>query len=225
MKHFLRVSLAALALGLAMTAAQVNLGWEIGAFLRGYWIGTGTILLAAVMLNLRYRRGYREKLRGAAALLEEGKTDEYITTVEDLLKTAQGDQLKNQLRLDLTAGYYAKKDFPAAIRLLEELEDAALAAPLRMVQRLNLCLCCFYTGRDRQAMAVYEASDQLFAPYRGKNPYGKSLAVADMLADIQTGDHDDARELLETARKTWTDPGIGLDFDYIEKLLKEKTNG
>lgn len=225
MKHFLRVIVSALALGLALTAAQVNLGWEIGAFLRGYWIGAGTILLAAVFLNLRYRMGYREKLRRAADLLEQGKTDEYITTVEGLLKTAQGEQLKNQLRLDLTAGYYAKKDFPNAIRLLEELEDVQLAAPLRMIQRLNLCLCYFYTNRDRQAMAVYEASDELFAPYRGEKTYGKSLAVADMLADLQKGEYDDAKELLDTARKTWTDPGITADFDYIEKLLKEKTNG
>ena len=222
MKRFLTVSLSFLALGLALTAAQRNLGWEIGSFLRGYWIGLGTILLATVFLNLRYRRGYRRRLRRAAALLEEGKTDEYITTVEGLLETARGEPLKNQLRLNLTAGYCAKKDFSAAIRLLEELEDAHLQGLPRMVQRLNLCLCYFYTNRDRQAMAVYQASDQLFAPYRGQNPYGKSLAVADMLADIQKGEYDDARELLDTARKIWTDPGITADFDYIEKLLEGK---
>lgn len=223
MKHFLRVSLAVLALGLAMTAAQASLGWELGGFLRGYWIAAVNIAAATAVLNLCYRLGYRGRMVQAAALLKEGKADEYITTVEGLLRTARGEPLKNQLRLDLTAGYYAKKDFLSAIRLLEELEGVRLPAPLRMVQRLNLCLCYFYTNRDRQAMAVYEASDALFAPYRGGKAYGRSLAVADMLADIQKGNYDDAKELLDTARKTWDGPGIAADLDYIETLLEGKT--
>lgn len=222
MKRFFGVGGIFITLGLTLTALQAILGWELGGFLRGYWIGAATILLAAAAMNLRYRRDCRGKLRRAAALLEERKADEYITTVEGLLETAKGEQLKNQLQLNLTAGYYAKKDFPAAIRLLEELEDARLPSPLRMVQRLNLCLCYFYTNRDKQAMAVYEASDELFAPYRGGKTYGKNIAVADMLADIQKGRFDDARELLSTARKTWDEPGIGLDFDYIEKFLGGK---
>lgn len=224
MKRFFRVGAIAVTLGLVMTGLMFALGWELGAFLRGYWIGAGTIVLAAVILNLRYRRGYRKRLRQAAALLDEGKTDEYITTVESLLKTAEGEQLKNQLRLNLTAGYCAKKDFSNAICLLEELEDAHLQGLPRMIQRLNLCLCYFYTGKDRQAMAVYEASDQLFAPYRGGAAYGKNLAVADMLADIQKGAFDNAKELLDIARKTWNGPGFAADLDYIETILRDKTN-
>lgn len=222
MSRFFRVSVVAITLGLVMTALQAALGREMTAFLRGYWIGAATILLAAVGMNLRYRRGYRQRLRRAAALLDEGKADEYITTVEGLLTTARDGPLKNELRLSLAAGYSDKRDFPAAIRLLEELEDARLPSPLRMLQRLNLCLCCFYTNRDKQAMAVYEASDALFAPYRGGSIYGKNIAVADMLADIQKGNYDDARELLDTARKTWDGPGITADFDYIETLLEER---
>lgn len=220
MKHFLRVSVIAVTLGLVMTAMKTVLGWELGAFLRGYWIAVVNLAAAAVVLNLCYRLGYRGRLYQAAALLEAGKADEYITTVEGLLEAAKGEPLKNQLKLDLTAGYYAKKDFPAAIRLLEELEDARLPSPLRMVQRLNLCLCYFYTNRDKQAMAVYEASDELFAPYRGGAAYGKNLLVADMLADIQKGEYAAAKELLDTARQAWDGTGITADFDYIETLLE-----
>ena len=223
MKHFVRVMVIAFTLGLVMTALQYILGWELGGFLRGYWIGAVNIAAASAVLNLCYRLGYRGRMRKAAALLEDGKADEYITMVEGLLTAAKGEPLKDRLRLDLTAGYYAKKDFPSAIRILEELEDARLPAPLRMVQRLNLCLSYFYTNQDRRAMAVYEASDALFAPYRGGAAYGKSLAVADMLADIQKGDHNDARQLLETARKSWDGPGITADLDYIEKLLEGKS--
>lgn len=222
MKRFLQISVFAVTLGLVMTALQFLLDWELGAFLRGYWIGTGTILLAAMILNLRYRGRYRQSLREAAALLEAGKTDEYITTVKGLLADAQGEPLKNQLRLNLTAGYCAKKDFSSAIRILEELEDAQLPAMLRMFQRLNLCLCYFYTNQDERAVAVYDASDEIFAPYRGGVAYGKNLAVADMLADIHKGSFDAAKELLDAARKTWTDPGIAADFDYIETLLEGK---
>lgn len=222
MKRFIWVSVLAVTLGLVMTALQAVLGWELGKFLRGYWIGAATILLAAAVMNLRYRRRCRRQLRRAAALLEEGKADEYITTVEGLLKSVPGGPLKNELRLNLAAGYYYKKDFLAAIRMLEQLEDVRLPAPLRLLQRLNLCLCYFYTNQDKRAMAVYQASDELFAPYRGGKTYGKNIAVADMLADIQKGEYDNARELLATARETWDEPGIRLDFDYIETLLEGK---
>lgn len=223
MKRFVKVIAFGVALGLGLVALQHALKMETGAFLQGYWLGAATLLVVVALCNLCYNLRYQKRVRQAAALLEEGKADEYITTVEGLLRTAKGEQLKNLLRLNLTAGYCDKKEFQKAIDLLEELEDARLQGPVRMIQRLNLCICYFYTNRDDQAMKVYDASDDLFAPYRGGAAYGKNLAVLDMLADIQKGQYDDARELLETARKNWNNPRIAADYDYIEKLLEEKT--
>lgn len=223
MKRFLKVIAFGVVLGLVLVVVQHLLHIETGAFLRGYFIGAGTILAAAAVCNVLYNLSFRKKIQQAALLLEAGKPDEYITTVEKLVKTAMGKQLKNLLRLNLTAGYCDKKEYDKAIALLEELEDARLQGAVRMIQRLNLCLCYFYTGRDDRAMAVYDASDALFAPYRGGAAYGKNLAVADMLADIQKGRYDDARQLLETARKNWNNPRIAADYDYIEKLLEGKT--
>lgn len=223
MKHFLKVIAFGAALGLVLVVVQQLLRIETGTFLRGYFIGAATILAAAAVCNILYNLRFRKKIQQAALLLEEGKPDEYITAVEQLVRTARGRQLKNLLRLNLTAGYCDKKEYSKAIALLEELEDARLQGAVRMIQRLNLCLCYFYTGRDDRAMAVYDASDALFAPYRGGAAYGKNLAVVDMLADIQKGRYDDVRQLLETARKNWNNPRIAADYDYIEKLLEEKT--
>lgn len=225
MKRFVRVIAFGVALGLAMVALQHALKMETGTFLQGYWLGAATLLVVAALCNICYNLRYRKKVQQAVVLLEEGKADEYITRLEGLIRTAKGEPLRNLLRLNLTAGYCNKKEYQKAIDLLETLEDARLRGAVRMIQRLNLCMCYFYTGRDDQAMKVYEASDDLFAPYRGGAAYGKNLAVLDILADIQKGRYDDARELLETARRNWNNPRIAADYDYIEKLLEEKAAG
>ena len=222
MRRFLRVAALGVVLGLLLVLLQHTLGMETGPFLRGYGIAAVTVLGVALLCNILYNDRYRKKVQAAAALLEAGKAAEYIHTIEGLLQTPRGRQLKNLLRLNLTAGYCDLKDYHKAIQILEELEQEPLRGVVRMIQRLNLCVCCFYAGQDARALAVYDASDGIFAPYRGGAAYGKNLAVVDMLADIRRGRYDRARELLATARENWNDGRIAADFDYIEKLLEEQ---
>jgi len=222
MKRFFRIVAIGTALGLVLVAVQHALRMETDDFLRGYWTGAAAVLGLAVVCNICYNLRYRKKLIKALPLLEQGKPDEYITAVEGLLRSAMGRQLKNLLRLNLTAGYCDTKEFQKAIDLLEQLETERLPKAARMVQRLNLCLCYFSTGQGDRAMQVYDTSERLFAPYRGGSSYGKNLAVLDMLADLQKGDYDGARQLLETARKTWDDPRLAGYYDFIEKQLTEK---
>jgi len=222
MKRFFRIVAIGTVLGLVLVAVQHALRIETDDFLRGYWICAAAVLGLAAVCNICYNLRYRKKLIKALSLLEQGKPDEYITAVENLLRSAKGRQLKNLLRLNLSAGYCDKKEFQKAIELLEQLETERLPRTARMVQRLNLCICYFSAGQGGRALELCDASDRLFAPYRGGAAYGKNLAVLDMLADLQRGDYDKVRRLLETARKAWDDPRLAEYYDFIEKQLTEK---
>ena len=93
---------------------------------------------------------------------------------------------------------------------------------VRMVQRLNLCCCYFYTGQWQKGMELYERRQGEFAPYRGGEAYGGNVAVLDIFAAIGAGDRARAGDLLGKARQVWPKPRLEEDYRYLSELLEEK---
>lgn len=222
MKHFLKVIVAGVCLGVVLVVIQIVFQFDRDALLRGYWSFAAVLIVAAALFNILYNLRYQKKMQAAAALLEEGRPAEYIAAVESLLQTARGRYVRNTLTLNLTAGYCDLKQFDKAIDILEGLSGERLRGIVKTVQRLNLCACYFYTGQQSKAMELYRASQKEFAPYRKTAVYGGSVAVLDMFAAIGEGRSKDAEALLKTARETWDRPRLRDDYQYIEALLAEQ---
>lgn len=83
------------------------------------------VSLGAFLINQLYNLSYLNKIKRASPLLDEGRTEEYIIVMTNLLKTAKGETLRNGLQTNLSAGYIEAAQYGAAINILEELTKKA----------------------------------------------------------------------------------------------------
>ncbi|MCI8441312.1 MAG: hypothetical protein HFG27_02090 [Provencibacterium sp.] len=222
MKHFAKVVVAGICLGLLLAAIRAFFQIDEAAFMRFYLIAGVAIVAGAALISLLYTGSYQKKMRQALVLLEEGRAQEYTEAVEKLLACARGRALQNLLRLNLSAGYCEQKQFDRALEILEGLSGERLFGIMKTVHCLNLCLCCFYTGQGEKALALYEAGKKDFARFRENSSLGGNLAVLEMLAAVEKGRYDEAEGLLEGAQKRWNNPRLQEDYRYMEALLKKQ---
>ena len=201
----MRVLAVGIGLGLLLVFLQQGLQVDSKAFLRWYWAAGAAVLAALALAGQLYYRKYRREMLEAAKLLEG----------------ARGRQLQNQLRINLTAGYCRQGEYGRAAEILEGLEGERLRGVMKMVQRLNLCCCYFYTGQWGRGMELYGRSQGEFAPYRGGEAYGGNVAVLDIFAAIGTGERGRAGELLREARRAWQKPGLEEHYRYLAGLLEQ----
>lgn len=223
-KRSIKIIIGGVGVGLLLGIVRSVFGINEALFMQYYWITGGAIIVGVVLVSILYFNSYRKKMQKAVALLEEGKTTEYIDTMEILLQKARGRHLKNVIRINLSAGYCDLKQFDKAIQILEGLSEEKLTGELKMIQRLNLCLCYFRTCQASRAVELYEASQKDFRSFRKLSFYGGNFAVLDMLIAIEKGQLEYAEKILETAKKTWNTPRLQNDYLYIEELLSSKKN-
>ncbi len=221
LKRILRILVLGICLGLFLGFLRSKLQIESGVFMTWYWITAGVILIGLVLFNTVYIGRYVKKMQEAAVLLEAGEPKAYIKAVEKLRGQARGRFLKNLFQLNLSAGYCDLKQYAKAISILEPLSPAHLRGDMRVVHRLNLCICYFYSGQASKAMQLYEASEAVFLPYRDRQPYGGNLAVLDMLAALERKEYAAAGTMLAEAREKWDSPRLAEDYAYIEECLEE----
>ncbi len=219
MKRYITVVIIGVCIGILLLIIKETLNIDGGIFWKFYIIGGVAVVLGAVLFNVLYTNKYQTKMKKALSLLEEGKTQEYINIVQELLKNAKSKNLKTYFKLNLTAGYCKLKQFDKAIEILEELQNQPLKSSFDIVCRLNLCICYFYTSQNSKAMKLYNSSQKYFEPFKKSDYYGGSLAIIDIFAYIQNGQLEKAKELLKTVRKKWDNPNLYEDYDYVENLL------
>lgn len=221
-RRMLRMIAMGVALGLVLLAVQQALRIPSQLFLKGYWIAGGLVVLGAAALNLLYTRRYHRRMQVAAPLLEEGRYREYLAAVEALLRTARGRYLRAILTINLCAGYAGLKEYNRAIQLLEGLEEQRLPRVAKAVYRLNLCHCYFYTLQGDKAMALYRASQQIFAPFAQGEAYGGSLAVLDIFAALYQGQPDRGAALLAETRVRWPGERLQEHYRYLAEQLAQE---
>lgn len=222
MKRVFRVVAIGVCLGAVLLVVQRGFGIDEGAFLRGYWVAAPAVVIAAVLVNVLYNVSYQRRMRRIVPLLESGRAEEYVAGMEGLLQTARGETLRNILKLNLAAGYMEMRRYDTAGGLLEELAAARLPGAVKMVHRLNFCICCFRAGQCEKGMALYRESQEIFRRYRGRRTYGGNIAEADILAAMGEGRYDRAEALLTAAREHWSDPRLQEDFCRLGELLAER---
>lgn len=222
MKHTLKVIGIGVGLGLVLLFFKEALRIPEEIFMKYYWIFGTAVIVAAVLFNFFYIRSYQKKMKAAALLLEQGETKEYIQVVEDLRKKAKGRYLQNLFTLNLSAGYCDLKEYDKATQLLKGLENVRLHQDLKLVYHINLCFCYFYDEQTEKALALYENSQKLFHSPLATKLYGGNIAVLDVFALVEQREYDRAKELLTTARGTWSDSRLQAEFEYLEEKLQHE---
>ena len=222
MKRIFKIIAIGIIIGVLLVIAQIALHIPKDIFLHYYWICGVVIVLGAAFFNLFYNLSYQKKMKEAVKLLEAGNAKEYIEEVESLLNTAKGRNLKNFLTVNLSAGYCDLKEYEKAIDLLESLVDERMYGVLKMVQRLNLCVCYFYSNKGKKAMDLYESSQKEFAPFLKSKLYGGNIAILNIFAAIEKGELDNAKNLLKSACEAWDNPRLQDDYQYLEDILKHE---
>lgn len=222
MKRIWKIIVIGVCSGLVLVALQMALHIDRDVFLRWYWAAAAVVVLGAVLVNVGYNIFYQKRMQKLVPLLEAQKPREYIAGVEQLLKTAKGQSLRNILTMNLSAGYIDLKEFSKAIELLEGISDRRLVGTaVKTVCRLNLCTCYFQTGQGEKALALYRDSQSIFEAQRRGGLYGGNIAIVDILAAVQKQEYSQAEQLLNRARRTWDAPRFQEAFQEIEQVLTE----
>lgn len=225
-KILLKIAAVGICLGLALAIIRQVFHIDQDAFMRGYWIAAPVIVAGAALASAFYYMSYQEKMRRITALLDEGKAEEYIAEMEKMLETAKGQKLRNILKLNLTAGYMDEKRYDVAGHILEGLSGKYSAgSPEEVVRRLNLCMCYFYDAQYETAMELYNGSQEIFSRYRDDEIYGGNIAAVEIFAEIINGRYRHAGQLLEMARKSWTDTRLQKVFRELDSFMAERKMG
>lgn len=219
MKRILKMIAIGVIIGILLVVVQIVFRIPKDVFLHYYWICGVLVILGAVIFNLFYNLRYQKNMKDAAMLLENGKAKEYIEAVEELLKNAKGRHLKNFLTVNLSAGYCDLKEYEKAIELLESLLSVKLNGVLKMVHRLNLCVCYFYSNQGKKGITLYESSQKDFKPFLKSKIYGGNIAVLGVFSAIENREFIRAKELLKYAREEWDNPRLQDDYQYFEDIL------
>lgn len=222
-KIVLKIAAVGICLGLALALIRQVFLINQAAFMRVYWIAAPVIVAGAALASASYYVSYQKKMRRITALLDEGKAEEYIAGMEKMLETAKGQNLRNILKLNLTAGYIDEKQYDVAGHILEGLAGKYLAGSLEeAVRRLNLCMCYFYDAQYETAMELYNGSREIFGQYRDDEIYGGNIAAVEIFAEIINGRYKHAGQLLEMARKSWTDTRPQKVFQELDGFMAER---
>ena len=90
-KRSIKIIIGGVGVGLLLGIVRSVFGINEALFMQYYWITGGAIIVGVVLVSILYFNSYRKKMQKAVALLEEGKTTEYIDTMEILFQKARGE--------------------------------------------------------------------------------------------------------------------------------------
>lgn len=180
------------------------------------------VILGAMIFNILYMRPFRKRVRNQIALLEEGNPAQALADMEQMLEDGRVKKtkyLKRLCRLNMTAAYCDLEQYDRAMEIFLELSAEKFSGTEELVYSLNLCVCHFYQGQEKEGLMVYNRSRRVFDRYRKDRFYGGNIAVVTMWAMMAQGQNGQVEELLEKARKTWDRPSLQEDYQKVEDRL------
>ena len=218
--YYLKLIGLGVCIGILSAVLRTIFHIDDAVFWHWYWTVGVIFVLGAALVYILYVQRYAKRMREAIACYEKGEIQTYMDKLEAMLDTAKGRNLRNTLKIDLSVGHYAKKEYESAIRILEDMSEEPMRSGLRLVYQLNLCLFYFRTNRNAQAMEIYRTGGKDFARYRKNNYYGGNIALLDMLAAMHEGRYGEAEDLLAHARQTWKFPRLQKEYWLIEEYFQ-----
>ncbi|MDD3570150.1 MAG: hypothetical protein PHY44_03515 [Lachnospiraceae bacterium] len=158
MKRVLKIIAIGLVIGTLLFIVNKAFNIPKDVFMNFLMICFVVVVFGSAISYVFYNYRCEKKIKASVKLLENGKAKEYIEALEVLLKNIKGSYMKNYITVSLSAGYCDLNDYEKAIELLESLTNVPLHGDLKIVQRMNLCSCYFYTHQGEKAMELYQNS-------------------------------------------------------------------
>ncbi|NLZ75776.1 MAG: hypothetical protein GX914_04660 [Erysipelotrichia bacterium] len=106
-------------LGVVMSIIQIIFKIDSKLFFSYYWKFSLVFLLLVVLINVVYFVIMAKKIDNMLKLYNEGRYQEYITEMEKILEKAKGTQLKNMIRINLSAGYLKNNEYEKSLNVLD----------------------------------------------------------------------------------------------------------
>lgn len=213
-----------LALGVILLVLQNVLKIDPST-LMDYYLKFGVVLILLILIvNTVYFVIMSSKIKKKLVLYHEGKYGEFNSAMEEILKKAKGENLKNIIRINLSAGYIESKEYDKAKETLENIKPLKLRDErVRLVYYINLCVCNFKLENYEKFKELYEINKNLFKKYKDEEGYSESLAQLEITNYIVEEEFDKARELLEVTREKYKDTKYKDDYNELEKQIKENS--
>lgn len=220
--NFKRVLSLGLIIGIILLILQIVFKIDSSKLMSYYWkIGVAIILLLAI-INTIYFVVFSVILKKKLQLFYEGKYDQYNREMEKILQRAKGENLKNIIRINLSAGYIGNNEYESAKEVLDKVELLRLRdEKLRLVYSINRCVCDFKLENYEKFKEDYMANQELFKKYETEQGYAESIAQLEITKCIVEKDFSNARELLYKTRDKYKDSKIKEDYSELEKIINE----
>ena len=222
MKRIFKIIIIGICLGIVLIIIRNLFQIDESVFMKGYITAAILVIIAAVIINILYFMYYRKKINNAVELFNTGKTQEFISELNEMLKKAKLKGVKNLINLNLSDGYIETKDYLYAIEILEALSEKELKPErIKLVYYINLCDAYFYTSEFDKQLDLYNSQKLLFDKYKTDNIYGGNIAELDILAAIAEKRYSDAKEMLVAAANTWHEPKFADSFKQLGEILSK----
>lgn len=214
--------LGSVVLGVFLGVTEFSKPIRYGIF--GGWLLI--IFLSAMIINLLWLHKMRRKLEELnAILMEERNPDRYIEEINTLLEGKWSRQFRNSMQINLGAAYCAKKDYETAKEIFLKIKPEILMGINQTVYWADLAFVYFYLKENEEACAIMNQQKRTFIKQNENPNLGGTLAILDVFWQLALGNQKEAKELLNQAQPRWKNERNASDFDYLEKLCNEISEG
>ena len=87
MKRIFKIIIIGICLGIVLIIIKNLFQIDESVFMKGYITAAILVIIAAVIINILYFMYYRKKINNAVELFNTGKTKEFISELNEILKT------------------------------------------------------------------------------------------------------------------------------------------
>lgn len=210
------------AIGVMLILVQYALHIDSKIFQMTILILSIIVFAAVAVFHFSSGKNFRKRVQKQMALMQEGKPEEALRDMEDLLPEL--DKQKNPhtaalCRLNMTACHRELRQYEQEMEILESLSAEEFEGVEKVVYLLNLASCSFCLDQDEKGYRIYTDNKDLFTDYDQHKRYGGSIAALLMFSKLYEGKRDQAERLLDKAKAVWTDRRSVQDYEEVEKKL------
>lgn len=181
-----------------------------------YWGWLALIGICPLFVNFLWQRKLSRKINELTPILYRDP-DLYIQQIHNLLDDMRSKPLRQLLIINHAAALCCKKDYPAALSMLEQIPSNKVISIYRPVYWADLALTYFYLDEDEKASQIMQAQQATFAKWKDSQHLGGTLAVLSIFDLLSKKEYEQAQEALDTLRPRWEDEHNAEDFQLLQK--------
>jgi hypothetical protein len=186
-----------------------------------YIITSVIILLGALIINITWQMKLMKRLKSLERILkDERNPDQFIEENKKILDGLKSEYNRNLIKINLSAGYCDKGDYDTAKNMLLSIKTKYLKGINEIVYYINLAYIYFRLEENQKALIILEQQNKNLVCFENNPHLGGLIAVLRINQYIIQGQLDEAHNLLDTARKKWTDNRLVDDWDILQNKVK-----